>query len=89
MGNLDNTSYRFIDSIQQVFPDCFLHPKYEVVTRIKEILTVMIHGKQCSFKTFIITSLYSVYHFNDRTVHAKGYMTPKEGLRSARDRKEV
>jgi len=39
--NLDNTSSRLIDSIQQAFPDCFLCAKDEVVTEIKEELTVM------------------------------------------------
>lgn len=35
MENLDNTSYRFIDSMQQAFSDCFLYAKDEVVTEIE------------------------------------------------------
>lgn len=45
----------------------------------------MMHGKQQSLKIFTIISMYSVYHFNNRTVHTIGQST----LRPAGDDKEV
>lgn len=51
--NLDNTSYRLIDSVQQALPDCFLRAKCEVVTEIGEKLIVMACGKQWRLRTRI------------------------------------